>query len=62
MRIGREAGYNTPADCFRFRASILPEMYFNEDASDMAKEIENYSRYSLMCEKALQNNGLRTFA
>lgn len=57
MRIGNNAGYYTPADCFRFRASILPEQYWDEDAPD----VETYSRISIMCEKALQNNGMRVF-
>lgn len=62
MRIGNNAGYYNAADCFRFRASILPGMWLDEDAEDWDKEAERYSRVSLMCEKALQNNGLRPFA
>lgn len=62
LRIGREAGYYNPVDAFRFRAGILPEKYFDEDAADQAKEIEKYSRYSLMVEHALINNGMRPFA
>lgn len=51
MRIGRAAGYYTPVDCFRFRASVLPEMYYNEDAADQTAEIERYNRNAARCAK-----------
>lgn len=61
IKIGHAAGYYNRFDAFRFRASILPEKYFDEDAPNRAKEIEKYSRYSLMVERALINNGLSTY-
>lgn len=44
IEFGRNAGYYNPVDAFRFRASVIPELYYNEDAEDQTAEIERYNR------------------
>lgn len=58
IRIGREYGYYTAADCFRLRASILPDMYFNENAKDMETEIKRFERCASLCAKAAAKYGI----
>lgn len=59
MSIGRASGYYTPVDCFRFRVSILPEKYFNEEAGDQAAEIERYNRNATRCAKIAAAHNVR---
>lgn len=59
MRVGREAGYYTPMDCFRFRAAVLPYMYFNEDAKDMNVGIKRSERCARLCAKAAAKYGIK---
>ena len=58
MRIGREYGYYNAVDCFRFRASTLPDNYFNEDAEDMNAEIKRFERCALLCAKIADKYGI----
>ena len=58
MRIGREYGYYNTVDCFRLRASILPDMYFNEDAKDMNAEIKRFERCALLVAKVAARLGI----
>ncbi len=58
IRIGRECGYYNAVSCFRFRLSILPDKYFNEDAADRAREEERFNRCACLCEKVAAKYGI----
>lgn len=58
IEFGRNAGYYNPVDAFRVRASVLPEMYYNEDAEGQAAEIERYERNAARCAKIAAAHGI----
>lgn len=58
IEFGRNAGYYNPVDAFRVRASVLPEMYFDEDAEDQTAEIERYNRNAARCAKIAAAHGI----
>lgn len=51
LKFGRNAGFYNPVDAFRFRASVLPDMHYNDDAEDQTAEIERYNRNAARCAK-----------
>lgn len=58
IELGRNAGYYNPVDAFRFRASILPEIHYNENAEDQTTEIERYNRNAARCAKIAAKYGI----
>lgn len=58
IEFGRNAGYYNPVDAFRFRASVLPDMHYNEDAEDQTTEIERYNRNAARCAKIAAAHGI----
>lgn len=58
IEFGRNAGYYNPVDAFRFRASVLPDMYYNDDAEDQTAEIERYNRNAARCAKIAAKYGI----
>lgn len=58
LKFGRNAGYYNPVDAFRFRASVLPDMHYNEDAEDQTAEIERYNRNAARCAKIAAKYGI----
>lgn len=58
IEFGRNAGYYNPVDAFRVRASVLPELYYDEDAEDQAAEIERYNRNAARCAKIAAKYGI----
>lgn len=58
LKFGRNAGFYNPVDAFRFRASILPDMHYNDDAEDQAAEIERYNRNAARCAKIAAKYGI----
>lgn len=58
IELGRNAGYYNPLDAFRFRASVLPEKFFDEDAEDQTAEIERYDRNAARCAKIVAAHGI----
>lgn len=58
LKFGRNAGYYNPVDAFRFRASVLPDMYYNDDAEDQSAEIERYNRNAARCAKIAAKYGI----
>lgn len=58
IEFGRNAGYYNPVDAFRFRASVLPDMHYNEDAEDQNAEIERYNRNAARCAKIAAKYGI----
>lgn len=55
---GRNAGYYNPVDAFRVRASVLPELYYNEDAEDQTAEMERYNCNAARCAKIAAAHGI----
>lgn len=58
IEFGRNAGYYNPVDAFRFRASVLPDMHYNDDAEDQTAEIERYNRNAARCAKIAAKYGI----
>lgn len=58
LEFGRNAGYYNPVDAFRFRASVLPDMYYNDEAEDQTAEIERYNRNAARCAKIAAKYGI----
>ena len=58
LKFGRNAGFYNPVDAFRFRASVLPDMHYNDDAEDQAAEIERYNRNAARCAKIAAKYGI----
>ena len=58
IEFGRNAGYYNPVDAFRFRASVLPDMHYNDDAEDQIAEIERYNRNAARCAKIAAKYGI----
>ena len=55
IELGRNAGYYNPVDAFRFRASVLPEIHYHENAEDQTAEIEPYNPNPARCSKIAAN-------
>lgn len=58
IEFGRNAGYYNPVDAFRFRASVLPDMHYNDEAEDQTAEIERYNRNAARCAKIAAKYGI----
>ena len=58
IEFGRNAGYYNPVDAFRFRASVLPDMHYNDDAEDQTAEIERYNRNAARCARIAAKYGI----
>ena len=58
IEFGRNAGFYNPVDAFRFRASVLPDMHYNDDAEDQTAEIERYNRNAARCAKIAAAHGI----
>ena len=58
IEFGRNAGFYNPVDAFRFRASVLPDMHYNDDAEDQIAEIERYNRNAARCAKIAAKYGI----
>ena len=58
LKFGRNAGFYNPVDAFRFRASVLPDMHYNDDAEDQIAEIERYNRNAARCAKIAAKYGI----
>ena len=61
LEFGRNAGYYNPVDAFRFRASVLPELHYNENAEDQAAEIDRYNRNAARCAKIAAKYGITLY-
>lgn len=61
IELGRNAGFYNPVDAFRFRASVLPDMYYNENAEDQTTEIERYNRNAARCAKIAAKYGITLY-
>ncbi len=61
MSLGRKFGYYNAVDCFRFRASILPNKYFDEDAEDIDTEVRRFERCARLCAKVAAKYGIELY-
>ena len=58
LKFGREAGFYNPVDAFRFRASVLPDMHYDDDAEDQTAEIERFNRNAARCARIAAKYGI----
>ena len=58
LKFGRNAGYYNPVDAFRFRASVLPDMHYDDDAEDQTAEIERFNRNAARCARIAAKYGI----